>query len=90
MTLYVGNLAYATVDDDLRRLFSQYGEVVSASIAFERETYRPRGFGFVEMPRAAEAEAAIDALHDVAYNGRRLIVNVARPKTERYVERRRA
>ena len=63
MKIYVGNMPYAMTEDELRNVFEAYGTVASASLAMDRETRRPRGFGFVEMPEAAEANAAISALN---------------------------
>jgi RNA recognition motif-containing protein len=81
-TLYIGNLTYATGDDDLRRLVSPHAEVVSARVATERDTGRSRGFGFVEVPDTT-AEAVIAALNGTLHDGRTLTVNEARPKGER-------
>jgi RNA recognition motif-containing protein len=70
------------VDDTaLQALFAEFGEVSSARIITDRETGRPRGFGFVEMPTQSEAEAAIQALNGKESGGRNLTVNEARPKT---------
>ena len=60
--LYVGNLSYQTSESELREIFSQHGEVVSATLVMDRETGRPRGFGFVEFADASSAKAAIEAL----------------------------
>ncbi len=81
--LYVGNLSYATRDDDLQQLFSQHGGVVSASVMTDRDSGRSKGFGFVEMSSDAEAQAAIQALNGYSADGRALVVNEARPKEER-------
>lgn len=78
-TVYVGNLPWATTQDDLTALFGAYGEIISARIATDRETGRSRGFGFVEMPADA-ADAAIAALNGSDYGGRPLTVNEARPR----------
>lgn len=78
--LFVGSLPWATRDEDLRDLFSQYGTVVSASVVMDRATGRSRGFGFVEMDNQAEADAAVAALHDSDLAGRKIVVNIARPK----------
>ena len=64
MNIYCANLAYTCTDDELKDAFSEYGEVVSAKIITDRETRRSRGFGFVEMPDQAAAEAAIEALNE--------------------------
>lgn len=81
--LYVGGLAYAATEADLEGAFAAAGTVVSASVITDRETGRSRGFGFVEMATAEEAQAAIDMLNDQEVVGRRVSVNLARPKTER-------
>ena len=63
MDIYCGNLAYATTDDGLKAAFAAYGEVTSARVVTDRMTGRSKGFGFVEMPNAEQAEAAIAALN---------------------------
>lgn len=83
MKLYVGNLPYSMTDGDLEQLFSQYGAVQSAQIVMDRDTGRSRGFGFVELSSAQEGQAAIQALHDQDFNGRKLTVNEARPREDR-------
>jgi len=81
--LYVGNLSYQTSESDLRELFGQYGTVTSASLVMDRETGRPRGFGFVEFADASSAKAAIEALNGQNVGGRDLTVNEARPREPR-------
>ena len=81
--LYVGNLPFRVNSSDLEELLSDFGAVQSALVVEDRETGRSRGFGFVEMGSAAEAQAAIDGLHDREYQGRRLTVNEARPREAR-------
>jgi RNA recognition motif-containing protein len=81
--LYVGNLTYQVRESDLEQLFSEFGTVQSAQIIQDRETGRSKGFGFVEMDTDAQAQAAIDGLHDQEHNGRRLTVNEARPREDR-------
>jgi cold-inducible RNA-binding protein len=81
--LYVGNLSFRTTQEELRDLFAQAGTVESASIIEDRETGRSRGFGFVEMASAEEAQAAIEQFNGKEINGRNLTVNEARPRTER-------
>jgi RNA recognition motif-containing protein len=78
--IYVGNLPYATQEEDLIEHFSQWGEVDRATLVFDRETGRPRGFGFVEMEIREEAEAAIEQAHGAEFKGRPLTVNEARPR----------
>jgi RNA recognition motif-containing protein len=81
--IYVGNLSYDTTDDGLQQAFAVYGSVASASVIRDRDTGRSRGFGFVEMDRDEEADAAISALHDSQLDGRTLTVNEARPREDR-------
>jgi cold-inducible RNA-binding protein len=81
--LYVGNLSFKTTSDELREHFSQAGTVESASVIEDRETGRSRGFGFVEMATAEDAQAAIEQFNGKDLNGRNLTVNEAKPKTDR-------
>ena len=81
--LYVGNLPYSTTEDDLRSLFSEAGTVKSVALITDRDSGRSKGFGFVEMGSAEEAERAISMFHGSDMNGRALTVNVARPREER-------
>ena len=83
MNIYVTNLTYTTTEEELRQLFEPYGIVESARIITDRDTGRSRGFGFVEMPDAAEAQEAIDGLHGTSVGGRTLTVTEARPREER-------
>src|ERR671910_658320 len=78
--IYVGNLPWSTTTDDLYAMFQQYGAVTRAQVVTDRETGRSRGFGFVEMPNEAEANAAIAALNEQPMNGRPLTVNIAKPR----------
>ena len=78
--IYVGNLPWATTTDDLYAMFQQYGAVTRAQVVTDRETGRSRGFGFVEMPNEAEANAAIAALNEQPMNGWPLTVNIAKPR----------
>ncbi|QOI99538.1 MAG: RNA-binding protein [Phycisphaeraceae bacterium] len=80
MKLYVGNLSFNTTEAQLRELFEQHGEVASASLVMDRETGRPRGFGFVEFTNADNARAAIEALNGANVDGRDLTVNEAKPR----------
>jgi RNA recognition motif-containing protein len=79
--IYVGNLPYSATEDEIRQLFSSYGQVDSVSLVTDRETGRPRGFGFVEM--SSGAAEAIQALDQSAMGGRTLNVNEARPREPR-------
>lgn len=78
--LYVGNLAYGVTNADLEHLFAQFGSVRSAQVVIDRESGRSRGFGFVEMGSDAEAQAAVQALHQHPHDGRPLTVNEARAR----------
>jgi len=81
--LYVGNLTYSVSSSDLEGWFAQFGTVQSAQVIQDRDTGRSKGFGFVEMDTEAEAQAAIQGLHDQEYDGRRLTVNEAKPREPR-------
>jgi RNA recognition motif-containing protein len=83
VNIFVGNLAFAATDQDVRQLFAQYGEVDTVNIITDRETGRARGFGFVEMPNSREAHAAIQALQGKELAGRALNVNEAKPREPR-------
>ncbi|ROO28514.1 RNA-binding protein [Salinisphaera orenii MK-B5] len=83
MNIYVGNLAWATDDDELRSAFEAFGEVSSAKVIMDRETGRSRGFGFVEMPDDNAAKQAIEGMNDKDLGGRTLRVNEARPRDDR-------
>lgn len=80
MKLYVGNLSFNTSESQLRDLFAAHGEVSSAALVMDRETGRPRGFGFVEFPNADHARAAMTALGGKNIDGRDLTVNEAKPR----------
>ncbi len=81
MTLYVGNLSFDAEQEDLRHLFTEYGEVKSCSLPLDRETGRKRGFAFVELVNEADEQKAIDDLQDVEWMGRMIRVNKAEPRT---------
>ncbi len=83
MNIYVGNLSYEATEDDLREAFARFGQVASVNVIKDRDTGRSKGFGFVEMPTQAEAQAAIAGLNGQELKGRALNVNEARPRTER-------
>ena len=82
MRIYIGNLNFQAADNDLQDLFGQHGEVSSAQVVIDRYSMRSRGFGFVEMPNSAEAEAAIAALNGQEHQGRQLTVNEARDRRD--------
>ena len=77
MEIYVGNLAYATTDDGLKAAFAQFGEVTAVRVVTDRMTGRSKGFGFVTMPDATQAQAAIDALNGHELDGRTVRVAMA-------------
>jgi len=80
MNIYVGNMNFNLSNEDLFNLFSQFGEVSSAKIINDKETGRSKGFGFVEMENAEDALKAIASLNESDVQGRKLIVNEARPQ----------
>ena len=86
--LFVGNLSFNVTENDLNDAFAQHGTVTEANLMMDRSTGRPRGFGFVTMSTAEEAQKAIDALNGTELDGRALTVNVARPQEERAGGRR--
>ncbi len=79
--IYVGNLPFSATEDEIRDLFGAHGSVTSVNLITDRETGRPRGFGFVEMDNGGEE--AIEALNQTEIGGRRLNVNVAKPRESR-------
>lgn len=81
--LYVGNLPYSTTDEELRKLFSEHGNVESAVVIIDKFSGRSRGFGFVEMSTEEEGNNAVNAMNEKEVDGRNLKVNVARPKMPR-------
>jgi RNA recognition motif-containing protein len=80
--LFVGNLPYTTTNEDLGEFFAQFGEVLSSAVIMDRATGRSKGFGFVEMTNDAEADSAIAKGDGAEFEGRKLTVSEARPKTE--------
>lgn len=80
MNIYVGNLAYGTTEEDLNKIFSNFGEVSKVSIIKDKETGRSKGFGFVEMSDNSAAQAAINGLNDTDIGGRNAKVNEAMPR----------
>ncbi len=81
MKLYVGGLAYSTTEDELTKLFAEFGAVVSTAIIKDRDTNQSKGFGFVEMAEDSEAQTAIKELNGKEVGGRSIMVNQARPQT---------
>jgi RNA recognition motif-containing protein len=81
--LYVGNLSYNVTEEQLRELFSQAGTIKEIAMIVDRDTQRPKGFGFVEMTTQVEAQKAIEMFNEHELDGRRLTVNFARPKEDR-------
>lgn len=81
MRIYCGNLPFSATEDDVRALFEEYGTVHSVDLLYDRESGRPRGFGFVDMDDRGGA-AAIEALDGVEFGGRNLRINEARPREE--------
>lgn len=80
-SIYVGNLDFGATEESIRSLFQPYGAIERINLVADRDTGRPRGFAFVEMTEAAEADRAIEALNGSELGGRSLSVNEARPKT---------
>jgi len=81
--LFVGNLSFNTTENDLNDAFAAFGSVTETNLMMDRTTNRPRGFGFVTMSNAEEAQKAITGLHGKEIDGRALTVNVAKPREER-------
>ena len=81
--LYVGGLSYSVTDEQLQQLFASHGTVESAKVITDKYTDRSRGFGFVEMSTPEEAEKAIQALNGAQHEGRKLTVNISKPREER-------
>ena len=80
MNIYVSNISFKANEDDLQDAFEKFGEVSSVKIIKDRDTGRSKGFGFVEMPNAAEANEAISNLSGYSLDGRNLVVNEAKPR----------
>lgn len=83
MSIYVRNLSYEVVQENLAEIFAEFGTVKRVQLPTDRETGRLRGFGFVEMASDAEEDAAIEALNGAEWMGRDLTVNKARPREDR-------
>jgi RNA recognition motif-containing protein len=82
MNIYVGNLPYSVRDEELRDMFEEFGEVMSAKVIIDRETNRSKGFGFVEMHAEQDGRNAVEALNGTDMGGRPLRVNEARPRPD--------
>ena len=83
MNIYVGNMPYSMTDAEVKELFGAYGTVDAVRIVMDRDSGRPKGFAFVEMSNAGEANAAIEAINGSEVGGRALVVNEARPREDR-------
>lgn len=83
MNIYVGNLPYGISEDELRDIFSEFGEVSSTNIISDKSSGRSKGFGFIEMSDNSEADKAIKALNESTVQGRQIKVNQAKPREER-------
>jgi RNA recognition motif-containing protein len=81
--LFVGGLPYGITSSQLEEMFSKFGTVVSATVITDRDTGQSKGFGFVEMEKDKEADEAIEKLNDTEMEGKKITVNVARPREER-------
>lgn len=86
--LYVGNLSYETNEESLKGVFAEAGAVESASIIKDKFSGRSRGFGFVEMANDEDAQKAIDMFNEKDVDGRKIVVNEAKPMTERPPQRK--
>jgi RNA recognition motif-containing protein len=85
--LFVGNLSYQTMDNDLQEYFSQAGVVTSVNLVLDKVTGKSRGFAFIEFATPEEANKAVEQFHNQEFQGRQLTVNVARPREERPPQR---
>ncbi len=83
MSIYVGNLSYEVTQEDLNAVFAEYGKVKRVQLPTDRESGRPRGFGFVEMSSEEEEQSAIEALDGAEWMGREIKVNKAKPREDR-------
>ena len=83
MNIYVGNLSHQTSEDDLKEAFESFGKITTVNIIKDKFTSESKGFGFVEMEAKADAQSAIDQLNGTDLNGKNIIVNEARPKSDK-------
>ena len=81
MNIYVGNLSYKLNEEDLKKAFEEHGEITSVKIIKDKYSGRSKGFAFVEMPDDDDAKAAIEKLNGTELDGRKMVVNEARPKS---------
>ena len=81
--LFVGNLSYQTGENDLQDYFAQAGAVTSVNLMLDKMTGKSRGFAFIEYGSAEDAQKAIEQFHDKDFQGRKITVNIARPREER-------
>ena len=88
MNIYIGNLPYTVTDEELKEMFSEFGQVDSVNIIKDKFSGQSKGFGFVEMPDNSEADSAIKGLNESQIKGRTVKVNQARPRGERPFRRR--
>lgn len=82
MNIFISNLSFRVSDEDLKTLFAEYGAVKSAKVITDKFSGRSRGFGFVEMDNDEEATKAIEELNQADYDGKQILVSIAKPKTE--------
>ena len=83
MNIFISNLSFRVANDDLKQLFTEYGEVLSAKVITDKFSGKSRGFGFVEMNNNEEAQTAIDKLNQSKYEDKVISVSIAKPRTER-------
>ena len=83
MNIYVGNLSHQTSEDDLKEAFESFGKITAVNIIKDKFTSESKGFGFVEMEAKDDAQSAIDQLNGTDLNGKNIIVNEARPKSDK-------
>jgi RNA recognition motif-containing protein len=88
MNLFVAKLSSATTAQDLERIFSEFGEVVSAKVIFDKETGNSKGYGFVELKNEKDAKAAILALNETEIDGKQIVVKEAKPREEHVAPRK--
>ena len=89
MNMYIGNLDYSVTEEDLKELFSEFGEVASVNVIMDRYSNQSKGFAFIEMPNNSEADKAIKALNGTSFKGRNIKVNQAEDRRKRRSRKRR-